>query len=707
MSDSEIQLALFPAGLLEWAGHRSGGVRRLFYHATGRPAGDLIETPLLQRLRSWASAVARRDPGTPRIVLLIGGPGNGKTEAVEETIRTLQRELGLDTRLEDALGPLFSPTDGSTVPRCVRHTLVEFPDPTQPLVLTLVQDASVGDPARPGQSAARLLMEDLEHAILAGPEELYLACVNRGVLDDALIAARDSSHSHVRGLIEAVVQAAGVRPDAPACWPLAGFPDVASWPMDVESLLIARVLEEGRTVPSPAAAVLMLATDQSRWPAIGTCPAGDRCPFCRNRSLLANDVHATAFLQILRWYELASGKRWSFRDLLSLISYLLAGAPPEDSSDTIDPCGQARKLIDLDAQVVTRPSPVKLAAPFLLVAAQYQHALFGAWPRVGKRGIRPALKELGLDDNPTLLGMHYFLTFGAGASMPGTLRAHLASICEVLDPALADPDADVNVSSRTQVRLRELDSRFSHGVAEGLKFIRKFHNLSVVETDLLSRLANADDLLGEPAVRRRKPTTAAMLQMLLRDFSCRIVRRSIGTRAGVVRDTSTLNDFELVVSGDEQLLYQAGKRVEALLNDKERFIVILNTTFGEPAPPETRRVVLQTAKQRVRARQHSTSGRPQVDLRFLEVGSGNSAQTIPLTFELFRAVRELQDGMLAASLPRTVTAALDAARAKLAGRIVRDEEQLDGAEIRIGLRDDLIVREMRTFLVRQAGGHDA
>src|SRR5258705_11479463 len=80
---------LFPAGLLGWSGHRTGGVRRLFYAASGRPTGVVVDTPLLMRLKKWAMALGQNNENTPRIVLLVGGPGNGKTEAVEFTIQQL------------------------------------------------------------------------------------------------------------------------------------------------------------------------------------------------------------------------------------------------------------------------------------------------------------------------------------------------------------------------------------------------------------------------------------------------------------------------------------------------------------------------------------------------------------------------------------------------------------------------------------------
>ena len=259
----------------------------------------------------------------------------------------------------------------------------------------------------------------------------------------------------------------------------------------------------------------------------------------------------------------------------------------------------------------------------------------------------------------------------------------------------------MEVSTRSAIHFRDLVARFSRSVREGMLFIRKHQCLSPLEIDVLTRLAAAEDDLAAPDVRRRKPATSARLQMLVRDFACRMVRRSIGTRSAVVRNHSILRDFERVVNGDEQLMHVAVKQVEGLLNDHERFVVPLNTTFGQPLPPANRQVALTTAKQKVRPNRVNDKGRPFSDMKLLSVGSGTSTQPIPLTYELFKSVRELRVGMLPASLPRTVTALLDATRARLAGRIVRDEEQLDGAEIRVGTRPEVIVRELGTFLVRQ------
>lgn len=145
----------FPAGLLNWAGHRGGGVRRLFDDKSGRPGGAVIETNLVARLHQWAASFASESSQTPRVVMLVGGPGNGKTEAVEATLLKLDEALGCYGRLISELAAAFHPEEGHAVPRCVSIEVGDIS--TRKLRLDVVQDASVGSDGLP---PARLLVAD-------------------------------------------------------------------------------------------------------------------------------------------------------------------------------------------------------------------------------------------------------------------------------------------------------------------------------------------------------------------------------------------------------------------------------------------------------------------------------------------------------------------------------------------------------------------
>jgi hypothetical protein len=688
----------FPEGLLDWAGHRAGGVRKLFYEKSGRPAESVIRTGLLQRLEDWTNGLADASIQIcPPIVLLVGGPGNGKTEAVEFAITNLDRSLKADGYLIEALSKQFLPADDSPPPRLARVKIAQWTDDRYDFI-QIVQDASSGDFERPNLSPAELLVEELGALLEADQPCVHLACVNRGVLDDALIIATDRELKNVQQLLSQVVRSVGTGPEPISCWPLEKYKDIGVWPMDIESLLRPQISADITT--TPAADLLHFATAEEKWPALGECAAGKACPFCLTRQQLSSEPGRSSLLHILRWYELASGKRWSFRDLASLYSYLLAGAPPEGAGQAkYSPCEWAAKL---QAQrTAAGAGRAKLLAPYQLLSRFYRHALFGTWPKVSVKTLKTALRELDLQDDEVLNGLLQFLNDSRRLAIPSTLRTQLDELCEVLDPALADPDTEVMLSGNTTVFYREIDARFSQSVEEGLSFLLNKRCLATLETDLLKDMDGADKRLAKAGLARSRPDTARRLQSIVRDFACRLARRSVGSRSAAVRDGATLVSFEKIVAGDDQLLYEAAVRVEELLNKGQRFAVVLNTTFGEPIPGVERRVTLTTDRQRVRVPDEAVAERPAAALRFLTVGPPLKPQYIPITYELYRSVLELRLGMLEASLPKAVVALLDITRAKLGGRIVRERDALELGTIQIGLRKETIVFQRGKFLVKK------
>ncbi|MBP0621993.1 hypothetical protein [Cupriavidus consociatus] len=687
MVDTSTAGPQFPKDLIEWAGNHAGGVKRLFDSHSGRPGKELLRTNLIGRLESWAERVSTNALDTPRILLLVGGPGNGKTEAIEHTVNCLDRGLAAGGRLIEKLSKAFHPSRGQAVARVVRVDAGSLARTPRSLELSIVQDASA-TAGHEGQSAPELLIDELL-AILDRPDEhYYLCCVNRGVLDDALIHAIDHDIGSARALLEVITRAVSLSSDSPSCWPLKGFPSIAVWPMDAESLLICPYDD----LPSPAALLIEYATKPEYWSTSGSCPAGEACPFCNSQALLAREASRKALLQIFRWYELASGKRWSFRDLFSLISYLLAGHRPAGTGQQRDPCQWAAQLIEQDiaGQSAKVPRRQQLTAMFHLATLSYQHALFHRWNPEAAVTLREGIKDLGLDKSASetrvLLGLQHFIGERKDPYLPAPIASLLESLVDLLDPALASPDIEVAVSGRNKVVLGELDTRFSRSLADGIEFVRKYQVLSSTELDLLRRLARADNLLSSPTTRRRNPAAASRIQRILRDFACRLTRRSICTRSAVVPDSRILEAFQRVVEEDAngRYLFEVAKQVKGLLNKGQEFEVSLSTTFGQPLPPEQRQATLVVPVRQVRALRLSTNGRPRSPICFLEVGAGQSMQPIALTYDLFKAVKELERGLSQASLPRTVVALLDTTKARLSGPIVRDSEILVDARIRIG-----------------------
>jgi hypothetical protein len=684
-AEAEAVAPSFPRDLLDWSGHRGGGVRRLFDAASGRPGAKVYETNLLHRLRAWARQVASGEAGAARIVLLVGGPGNGKTEAVEATIGELDAALGCSGTLVENLSRSYHPPEGVPVPRLVQVDAGSLASPVRPLALQVVQDASVGGTT--SRSAAQLLVDELAAASATADPVAYLCCVNRGVLDDAMIYAIDNDVAEARGLLESIAQAVSQAADAPSCWPLQGFGSIAVWPMDAESLVEPTEFGE----PPPAEAILDRALDRGMW--ASACAAGDACPFCGSRKLLANQREKAALLRMLRWFELATGKRWAFRDLFSLLSYALAGS---GASLRDDPCAWAASLADADKVAIGRPRRDASSALFRLVAAQYQHALFHSWDRGLAASLQKDIRDLGLHDtNNTAMGFYYFLHSRAPGYLPAMIAPLLEEFVRLLDPALASPDHEVALWGGN-FALGELDARFSRSVREGLDFAVRARALSPAERTLLGRLAELDDLLATPRLRHKRPTAATRVQRAVRDFSCRVTRRSIGARQAAVPDAQLLERYQRVVAdadGKGHELHEIAIQVEELLNNGANFDVSLTTTFGQPMPPSRSRAILEVPRRRVYAREAEARGRPAPSLCFLDVEAGASAQPIAVTYDLFKAVSDLERGLSPASLPQSVLALLDTTRARMAGSIVRDRHVQDRPSIHVG--DTLTIERHR------------
>jgi hypothetical protein len=685
---------MYPEDLLNWSGDKAGGVKKLFYTGSGRPSGEVIKTPLLERLSDWAKKIAKGDDQTPRALFLVGGPGNGKTEAIEFTIRELDREMGLNGELLHEFEEKYSGAHGP-LGRRISSSKIKFPTSTGISEIAIVQD---GSQVELGEGTpAEYLCTDIVRLLASPLDSLYLACVNRGVLDDALILSSELQHAATSDLIKQVVRAASLAAQGIDGWPLDLYPKFAVWPMDVESLV-----DEAELDSSAARQIINIATKKENWPEFGTCAAGIHCPFCTSRKFLSGDTHRSSYIKTLRWFELASGKRWNFRDLYSLTAFLLAGTTDADSGGAYEPCKWAASMLLVKESDPQKAKEKRVRGLFNLVAAQYQHAMFGIWPVEKAASLKKDLAELKLNRPPALNALHQFLSRDLRKQSTSTLRTQFVGMGKYLDPAFASSDLEVAVSGSTTIKLEDLDRYFSQSIKDGRIYLQRFQCLSPLEIELLKELEEADIQLSNESIRQSKPAVAKRVQAFIRLIACRIARRTLGVRSGVMKDTDVLRKFNLIANGDETELRKAAQQVEGLLNKDRRFLVSLNTTFGEPLPPPERRVMLTTDIQRVIALPQSNSTqRPKSPVRFLSVGHSTTAQPVALTYELFKATQSLSRGMVPASLPRSVVALLDATRSKLAGLVVRNEDALRGAEIRLGIRDEVILRNFEEFEIRK------
>jgi hypothetical protein len=127
---------------------------------------------------------------------------------------------------------------------------------------------------------------------------------------------------------------------------------------------------------------------------------------------------------------------------------------------------------------------------------------------------------------------------------------------------------------------------------------------------------------------------------------------------------------------DSRELSDVRRQLKNLLHDNyNNFRASLVTTFGQPVAKRSRDIVLLTSAVTVRefgARE--ATGRPAEPVPYLKV----DCYVVPLTFPLFKALREVVAGLHDASLPAEIFALLNGIKSHVSGYLVRNAEILDG-----------------------------
>lgn len=667
----------FPKGLLFWAGHRDGGVKKPFVGSSGRPTGEVIRTHLLDKIDSWIDKLIQPHSSSHRGLLMIGGPGNGKTEAVEYFIEMFDEKLHASGALLEKCKAELTPAPNTLPSRKVTVDLHGIPgaEKVDFKRLEIVHDATVGDQRMPGLSPEQLLISDLEN-VNNDRELIYISCVNRGILSQALDeAASSAANESIKNMLVGILSAVTLSPEQPSCWPLHGYPHVAVWPMDIESLVDQSAYEGGI---SPAYHIFKRALDRSLWIPPEECPAGKLCPFHANLELLSNEPVLGNLITILRHYEISSGKRWTFRELFSLVPLLLVGHENDFKlrGREVDPCDWAASHVKNlqthnDAYEKTR-------ARFLLSSKIYCHAMFPRWPdlRKVKDECKQVLKkdpsnDTNANDLFRLLG---WLRKDESTSTHRLIREQFGVLLDPVEVSGGVILAGNDLSSDS------LEEMFSYSVKQGSLATRDF--LSEVENAFMDWIVRVEDRIGKDASKGNKNHAGLYdeVRKNIRLFACRLVKRSLAVKKGITKENSYLERYAKAIE-EEIELKNVRKQFSELIHVNSRFPVSLATTFGQPLPHPDHDAVLYTQMVKVtyiipsQSVQHARSSLPYLKIK---------DHAIPLTYPLFKALVQLKEGLMEASIPTDILALIEGTRARMAGDIVRDIDGLDDATLSVG-----------------------
>jgi hypothetical protein len=681
---------LFPNAFFSWSGSSDGAVKRPFEADEKRLIGP-IKTRVIERLNLWGENIVS-GLAAPRSIFLIGGPGNGKSDAVEGTIRKLGSLMGCPDEVEKHFRAEFGKhLDKGILPRKVllRKQIGSYDG------LQLVQDATVRDSERAGSTPQELLLEDLEQIVLnPSSNELYICCVNRGVLAEAItIAASGPYQDNTVRFLNQISLAVTSHPDSVDAWPLAKYHDVGIWPMDVESL-VDPALYEGTDTPGER--IFSHIADDAKWKACGDCHAKDHCPFRANQEMLSTPKVRTALLDLLHAYELVSAKRWNFRELFGLVSAIMVGS--EKDYRGMPPCEWVRGQVEVAAGDGNRNAAYR--ASFNLVSKLYTHALFPRWPKLGglRNEFSQKLKATGITFDGQREIVQGFLS-GLFQRIPdntSTISTMLnGPLGKSLDPVGYNGSKAINEAGT--ICMDEVEDLFSHSISLGRKKINRY--LVGPEKLLFDFLEHGEDFLEASESMKKNNTQAAKrVHSAMRIFAARLFKRSIGVRKRIYQYAEEIALYKRTLHNPQEMV-RLRRAFEKLINRGSSFQASLVTTFGQPEPSLPRNALLKGPLIPVKSiPMENNEGRPRLTHHYFKVGS----RAIPLTFELYYALHHSSKGLTPSSLPEGIFALLDSTKSCVLGEVVRDEERTDQFDIIIGGLNEVIkYDDMSGFYVEQ------
>jgi len=633
--------------ILSWHSHDTGGVAVPFKNRPGFGDSMNITTPLGTRLNNLAKEIVEK-PGQTAAVFLVGGPGNGKSHATEQFLRTLDSESGCDGQLVSFLEKQFS--DSETPPWKIEVNASDLPgcDGFANAIgkLWLVQDASAADhpDSNVAENLSGLLSELIEDAML--DEALLFCCANRGVLSDAAKYEGNSVNSaDLRKIIDSIqdnTEIARARDqDHPLqCWPLPDeatqmIKSVYAWPMDLESICET---PNGDYANSPADQLLKSISDPIKWDDGGPCTecsAAPYCPFLQNARGLRKERTRESIIGYLRHAELLSGQRWNFRTIFSLFAELAIGHR-QDFGGVVSPCDWVQTHTNRSELNEDGTRDLLPSSSWQLLRRRFEHSLFDPM--------------IDLAEFIGKVSQHFhnsIVTFKVHEeTKPRESDSQLRRfITRVIKPKL---DPAVLGSSDGLDHLGELEDAYSHGVAHGntqwrMDELEKavFRSLELDEQEL-EREGSAETgwperlalrrLAGRLAKRSRAFEVAAPVTAVLVSY-----RDSLRDR----RQLSRLNTPLMKLVGDSDI------------NSGELFNVM--SVFGQPGGTLGGGIGLQLRQAGMLPPEpapNDDSQGPRHDYPILRLDSGSEV----LTFALYEALVALDKGQSVATLSTGIRA---------------------------------------------------
>lgn len=300
-----------------------------------------VETELDNIIRDLSHcSLGASERASGRWHFFIGSPGNGKSAAVGEMVRTIITER--QCTVVDEHGVDIRELGSNSVPYWL-----DVKEPGNRFVtLRIVQDASVvRNPYADDVDPARDLLDTLIEAWGKGIS--LVVCTNRGVLEKAYRDTHTNAEFNQQPWHKVILKQLAERSNGEAL-------DVNGLRLDGAGKKVFSSVDARATFLDNRSLILgdrgildqliQKAVTEEHWKKCASCEAARLCPFKANRDWLADSAGRSSVVHLLQRAEVLSSQVIVFREALAAISFILAGCS-RDYRDT-SPCGWVHRRVE-------------------------------------------------------------------------------------------------------------------------------------------------------------------------------------------------------------------------------------------------------------------------------------------------------------------------------------------------------------------------
>lgn len=668
----------YPEFFFGFSGSTKESVKAIGNRNSGWSSGKLIRTRLLSNLDALAADIISGRKKLPPCIYLVGGPGNGKTEAAEYFLDQLYGE-GNVPKAEGGGGYLY-----------FKKPLAEGIDG-----VVVVEDASVLTKEQVKNDALEFALRKNE--VSAFKRFVYLCCVNRGVLAEAINFA--DINSPATNFLSALTDVVSCGETSSKMWPLTGNPHFTNghfkssigqiyvWPMDAESLIDPH-LYGGMLQQTPGYKLfesLFASVDAS---ACEICEEKGYCPFFENIQAMKSGKGISDVITCLHAYEVVIGSKILFRDLLSVANVIFVGAeesyqvPKAERHVTATPCA----WVVQNAKVLREGNEVdQLASAFKLASRRYNQMLFGDYSEFQTKDVRALVGRLrkALDVNEfksvdRLLRAIHDMTSKHKNSTRVWEMIHM-DFCRRMDVALEESIDE----------LEKIEIGFCSSTQIGASVAKEYGAQSGTLLNVFEQLERCEEGLGNHTfdVSTERGELCRRCLQVLQVLGSRMAKREVGGLKPAVFNYDDINVYERICYDndvEEDVLAYVRKPLGKVLSLGNQYYAHVLQSVGQTriSPKyvfairvdNKCQIKLEKSKSLPVSADAPVDPTPNVEIRYSYGNGETKLVRIPLTYSMFFALRKVKEGLSIASISEQTFVSLNLLSSKLLGMIMHSAE---------------------------------